>query len=160
MQRNLIFGAATTAVAMLAAACGGYSAQPAAPSSPNAAPASAATISVASSKLGQILVGGSGRTVYRFEADKGTTSSCYNACAKEWPPVLTSGQPLAGPGATAALLGTTARNDGTVEVTYAGHPLYYFVADTQASDTNGQGVNDSGGLWFVLSPSGAAGGSN
>ena len=115
------------------------------------------TIAVASNaKLGQVLVDGAGMTVYLFVADTGSTSTCYTACAQIWPPVLTSGPPQAGTGATASLLGTTTRTDGKTEVTYAGHPLYYFVQDKQQGDATGQGVNGFGGLWWVVSPSGAA----
>jgi predicted lipoprotein with Yx(FWY)xxD motif len=107
-------------------------------------------------KLGQILVDGKGITVYLFVADTGTTSTCYGSCASIWPPVLTTGAPQAGTGADASLLGTTMRTDGKVEVTYAGHPLYYFVQDKQPGDTTGQGINGFGALWWVMSPAGAA----
>ena len=107
-------------------------------------------------KLGAILVDGSGKTVYLFVADKGTVSSCYTSCATIWPPMLTTGAPQAGTGAKASLLGTTTRTDGKVEVTYAGHPLYYFIQDKKAGDATGQGINGFGGLWWVLSPAGAA----
>ena len=106
--------------------------------------------------LGKILVDGNGRTVYLFVADTGTASTCYTSCATIWPPVLTAGAPKAGAGAQGSLLGTTARTDGTTEVTYAGHPLYYFIKDKKPGDTTGQGVNGFGALWWVLSPSGVA----
>ncbi len=118
--------------------------------------ATATTIAVATSKVGQILVDGNGMTLYLFVADTGTTSTCYTSCATIWPPLLTTGAPQAGTGASASLLGTTTRTDGKIEVTYAGHPLYYFVQDKTAGDTTGQGVNSFGALWWVLSPSGAA----
>jgi predicted lipoprotein with Yx(FWY)xxD motif len=145
--------------ALLATACGGGSASPAAasPSSAATSPAtSPATIAVATTKLGQILVDGKGLTLYLFVADTGTTSTCNSSCATVWPPVLTTGAPVAGTGANASLLGTTTRTDGKTEVTYAGHPLYYFVQDKTAGDTTGQGVNSFGALWWVLSPAGAA----
>jgi predicted lipoprotein with Yx(FWY)xxD motif len=151
----------TTAIAAAAvlAACGTTTASPG-PSSASPAPSAAAagtTIAVANdAKLGNILVDGSGKTVYLFVADKGTTSTCYTSCATVWPPVLTTGAPQAGSGAQASLLGTTTRTDGKVQVTYAGHPLYYFIQDKKAGDTTGQGVNGFGGLWWVLTPSGAA----
>jgi predicted lipoprotein with Yx(FWY)xxD motif len=107
-------------------------------------------------KLGQILVDGKGITVYLFVHDTGTASTCYTSCAQIWPPVLTSGVPQAGAGATASLIGTTTRTDGKVEATYAGHPLYYFVQDKQPGDAGGQGIDGFGGLWWVLTPSGAA----
>jgi predicted lipoprotein with Yx(FWY)xxD motif len=159
MQKLLITAAITSA--LLAAACGGTtpSATASSPSpSPAASPAAAgATIAVATNtKLGQILVDGKGVTVYLFVADTGTSSTCYTSCAALWPPVFTTGAPQAGAGATASLLGTTTRTDGKVEVTYAGHPLYYFVGDKAAGDTTGQGINQFGALWWVLTPSGAA----
>jgi predicted lipoprotein with Yx(FWY)xxD motif len=125
--------------------------------SPSASPAATGTtIAVATSKLGQILVDGNGMTLYLFVADTGATSTCYTSCAAIWPPVLTSGAPQAGAGASATQLGTTTRTDGKVEVTYGGHPLYYFVQDKAAGDTTGQGINGFGGLWWVVSPAGAA----
>jgi predicted lipoprotein with Yx(FWY)xxD motif len=141
---------------LVAAACGGSSSNAASSPSVSAAPA-AATIAVANnSKLGPILVDGSGMTVYLFVADTGTSSTCYSSCAAVWPPVLTTGAPVAGSGANMSLLGTTTRTDGKVEVTYAGHPLYYFVQDKVAGDATGQGVDGFGGLWWVMSASGAA----
>ena len=107
-------------------------------------------------KLGQILVDDKGLTLYLFVADTGTASTCYSSCATIWPPVLTTGAPQAGTGVNASLLGTTTRTDGKVEVTYAGHPLYYFLQDKAPGDTKGQGINGFGGLWWVLGPSGAA----
>jgi predicted lipoprotein with Yx(FWY)xxD motif len=150
--------------ALAATACGGSSPSTAAASpspSPATSPASspaaaAATIKVATTGLGQILVDGNGMTVYLFVADTGTSSTCYTSCAALWPPVLTTGAPQAGAGANASLLGTTTRTDGKIEVTYGGHPLYYFVQDKSAGDTTGQGVNSFGALWWVLSAAGAA----
>jgi predicted lipoprotein with Yx(FWY)xxD motif len=173
MQTRPMALSALAAVTLFAAACGSapsttsgsgpYSSPASSPyMSPASSPAStpsagAATIAVASnSSLGQILVDGKGMTVYLFEKDSGTTSACYGSCAAVWPPVLTGGAPQAGTGANASLLGTTKRTDGTVEVTYAGHPLYYFVRDKAPGDATGQGVNGFGALWWVMSPSGAA----
>jgi predicted lipoprotein with Yx(FWY)xxD motif len=159
MKSKLLLTAAIASV-LLAAACGGTSPTTAAsspsPSSASSPATTGTTIAVATSKLGQIVVDGKGMTVYLFVVDTGTTSSCYTSCAALWPPVLTTGAPQAGAGATASLLGTTTRTDGKVEVTYAGHPLYYFVQDKAAGDTTGQGINGFGGLWWVLSPAGAA----
>jgi predicted lipoprotein with Yx(FWY)xxD motif len=161
MQSKLLLTSAIGAMALLAAACGGTTstatASPATASPSPSAAATAATIAVATnSKLGQILVDGKGMTVYLFVADTGTASTCYTSCAQLWPPVLTTGAPQAGAGAQMSILGTTTRTDGTIEVTYAGHPLYYFLQDKQAGDTTGQGVNGFGGLWWVMGPSGAA----
>jgi len=138
--------------ALLAASCGGSGST--ASGSPSAA-ASTATVAVAhNDKLGAILVDGGGRTLYLFEADKTIKSTCYSTCATYWPPLLTSGAPLAGAGANAALLGTTKRTDGTSEVTYAGHPLYYVVTDHNPGDATGQGVNNFGAPWDVVGPDG------
>jgi predicted lipoprotein with Yx(FWY)xxD motif len=110
---------------------------------------------VGNTRLGQVLVDGKGRTVYLFVADSGTQSNCNSsACVQYWPPVLTTGSPQAGPGASASLLGTTTRKDGKTEVTYAGHPLYYFISDAKAGDVTGQGINGFGGPWYVVSPAG------
>jgi predicted lipoprotein with Yx(FWY)xxD motif len=111
-------------------------------------------VQVAKSRLGQILVDGGGRTLYLFEKDKGTSSTCYGPCAAYWPPLTTRGKPHAARGASAARLGTTKRRDGKLEVTYNGHPLYYFVADTKTGDTSGQALNQFGAEWYVLSPAG------
>jgi predicted lipoprotein with Yx(FWY)xxD motif len=119
-----------------------------------AAKTSAAKVEIANSPLGRILVDNKGITLYDFPPDKGTTSVCYGACAALWPPLLTTGKPIAGPGVRASLLGTTKRKDGKLEVTYNGHPLYYFVTDRKPGQTTGQGLNQFGGPWWVLSPAG------
>jgi len=167
MKRGLIYTGVFTTFALAAAACGtaGYTASSPAPSARPGAAAGGApspgannsgtTISVANTKIGHVLVDGSGRTVYLFEADKGTASTCYNACAQAWPPVTTTGGPQGGTGVSSGLLGTTTRRDGTSEVTYAGHPLYYFIADKTAGDRTGQGINQFGAKWYVLAPSGS-----
>jgi len=151
---TVVGGAVIAAIALLTAACGsgGYS-KPAGASGTTPGTA-AASVSVANSSLGQVLVDGSGRTLYLFEGDTGSASTCRDACAQAWPPALTAGAPTAGSGASAAELGTTTRADGTTEVTYHGHPLYTYVADTRAGDTNGQGLNQFGAKWYVLSPTG------
>lgn len=147
-MRKLLIGL----IAGFAVSCGGST--PAA-STPASTPTGAATVAVASSaKLGQILVDGSGRTLYLFAADKGASSTCYGSCATYWPPLLTNGAPKAGAGADAMLLGTTNRTDGTIEVTYNGHPLYYVVTDHNPGDATGQAVNNFGAAWFVLGPDG------
>jgi predicted lipoprotein with Yx(FWY)xxD motif len=113
-----------------------------------------AKIDVARSRLGLMLVNARGRTLYLFEKDKGRSSTCYSACASYWPPVTTTGRPQAGRGVRAALLGTTKRRDKKVDVTYAGHPLYYFAGDMKRGDTNGQGLKQFGAGWYVVSPAG------
>ena len=119
-------------------------------------PLAGAKVAIANTRLGNVLVDSRGRTLYLFLADKGTRSACNTAsCVHDWPPLLTKSAPIAGSGVNPMLLGTTVRADGTREVTYAGHPLYYFVADTKSGDVTGQGINSYGGLWYVVSPSGA-----
>jgi predicted lipoprotein with Yx(FWY)xxD motif len=112
------------------------------------------TVVVAKSRLGPILVDSRGITLYDFVKDKRGTSSCYGACAALWPPLIAKGKPHAGRGVRASLLGTTRRKDGKLEVTYNHHPLYYYVSDRKPGQTTGQGLNQFGGLWWVLSPSG------
>ena len=112
------------------------------------------TLRIASSPFGRILVDGSGRTLYDFPPDTRGASTCYGACAALWPPLTTVGKPHAGSGVVASLLGTTKRSDGKVEVTYGGHPLYYYVADTKRGETTGQGLNQFGAPWWVISPAG------
>ena len=111
-------------------------------------------VAIAKSRLGTILVDNKGITLYDFVQDKGGMSSCYGACAALWPPLTTKGKPIAGHGVRASLLGTTKRKDGKLEVTYNGHPLYYFVSDRKPGQTTGQGINQFGALWWVLSPAG------
>ena len=111
-------------------------------------------VKLAKTKLGTILVDSKGITLYDFVQDKGRTSTCYGACAALWPPLLTTGKPTAGAGVRASLLGTTKRKDGKLEVTYGGHPLYYFVTDRKPGQTTGQGVNQFGAPWWVISPAG------
>jgi len=114
----------------------------------------AAKLKIAHTPLGRILVDSKGITLYDFPKDKGTTSSCYGACAALWPPLTTKGKPIAGRGVRASLLGTTKRKDGKLEVTYNHHPLYYFVSDRKPGQTTGQGLNQFGAPWWVLSPAG------
>ena len=116
-----------------------------------------AALDVQSSRFGQILVDGQGRALYLFAADKTKDSTCYDACATAWPPMLADkGATIdAMHGATASLSGTTTRKDGTVQVTYNGHPLYYFAGDTKPGDTTGQNINQFGAEWYVLTSSGA-----
>jgi predicted lipoprotein with Yx(FWY)xxD motif len=120
----------------------------------NGSATGATSVAVAKSRLGSILVDSKGITLYDFVQDKGTKSTCYGACAALWPPLLTKGKPIAVRGARASLLGTTRRKDGKLEVTYKGHPLYYFVTDRKPGQTTGQGVNQFGAPWWVLSPAG------
>lgn len=107
------------------------------------------------SKLGTIVAAGPKKlTVYMFEGDKGASSSCSGACASVWPPVTTSSSPTAATGANTADLGTITRSDGSTQVTYKGHPLYFFERDKDSGDSYGQGVHGFGADWYVLTPSG------
>jgi predicted lipoprotein with Yx(FWY)xxD motif len=117
--------------------------------------ATGSQVKVAKTKYGQILVDAKGMTLYMFAVDKNGKSACYGQCATFWPPLMTSSAHVSGTGVRTSMLGTTKRTNGKLQVTYNGHPLYMFVKDTKAGQTNGQGVNASGGLWWVMSPSGA-----
>ncbi len=124
-------------------------------STPNAGSATGVTIAVKHSKLGTILAAGPKHlTVYLFEADKGGQSACSGACAAAWPPVTTGGRPQASGSASSSHLGTITRSDGTTQVTYNGHPLYFFVKDKDDGDAYGQGEKAFGADWYVLAPSG------
>ncbi|HXE43640.1 MAG TPA: hypothetical protein VN635_00440 [Conexibacter sp.] len=114
-----------------------------------------ATIGTSSTSLGTILTAG-GRTVYLFQRDTGPHSTCSGECLAQWPAVTTAAAPRASGSATASMLGTTKRAEGTMQVTYAGHPLYYFANDSEAGQTNGQGLNAFGANWYVVAPSGTA----
>lgn len=134
---------------------GGYSSGSAATTAAKPASGGSTTvIRTASGKLGTYLVDASGRTLYLWKADRGTSSSCNGACAQAWPPLATSGKPTAGNGVTASLLGTTRRSDGTTEVTYGGHPLYTFVGDSAPGQVTGQDSKQFGAAWYVVAPSG------
>jgi predicted lipoprotein with Yx(FWY)xxD motif len=138
-------------VVFAVAGCGGGGNSVAQPKTSNGQPA---TIGIANTGLGSVLVDAKGRTLYLFQKDVGTKSACTGACATDWPPLRDSGQPTLGSGANASLAGTTPRSDGAPQVIYNRHPLYLFSGDQKPGDTNGQGVNAFGGLWYVLSPSG------
>jgi predicted lipoprotein with Yx(FWY)xxD motif len=123
--------------------------------SPPGAESGAAVLTVATApKVGPILVDAKGFTVYDFHKDKGTTSSCYGGCAGVWPPVTTEGAPQTGEGAQSSQLGTTKRKDGTVQVTYAGHPLYTYAADKKPGEANGNDFSSYGAQWYALKGNG------
>jgi predicted lipoprotein with Yx(FWY)xxD motif len=145
--------AAIAALAALAAVAAG--AALAAPGSSSQPSGAGTLIKVQKTGLGRVLVDGRGRTLYLFEADHGTTSACYGKCATFWPPLLTTGKPQAGAGTKAALLGTTKRKNGALQVTYHRHPLYRFFKDTKPGQTTGQGVSAFGAEWYVLNGAGA-----
>jgi predicted lipoprotein with Yx(FWY)xxD motif len=122
-----------------------------------AASTSGMAVVVKGSKLGTIMAAGPHRlTVYLFEGDHGAGSSaCTGPCAAAWPPVTSAAAPVAGSGVNKALLGSITRSDGTRQVTYAGHPLYFFARDKDDGDAYGQGVNAFGASWYVIAPSGS-----
>jgi predicted lipoprotein with Yx(FWY)xxD motif len=120
-----------------------------------AAQANGAVVSTAKASLGTIIVNSNGRTLYLFEKDRNGKSACSGQCAVFWPPLITSGKPGATGGASASLIGTTRRADGRLQVTYNHHPLYTFVKDKKAGQTNGEGVNAFGAAWDAMSPAGA-----
>jgi predicted lipoprotein with Yx(FWY)xxD motif len=113
---------------------------------------SEATINVVNDpKLGKILVGANGMTLYMFTKDGPDQSNCTGKCLTQWPPLLTQGKPTLGNGVEASLVGTATLADGSMIVTYNKMPLYYWYKDTKAGDATGQGV---GSVWFVVSPDG------
>ena len=152
----LVTAAVIPLTALALASCGGGTSDATASTAPpKTANGTAATVGVANvGPLGAILVDSKGRTVYLFEKDTGPKSTCFGACATEWPPVTTSGKPTAGKGVTVSMLGTTKRSDGKTQVTYNGHPLYLFEADQKPGDATGQNVDAFGAKWYVLSPAG------
>ena len=170
MTRLFSLAALAVAGALVLAACGGSSTSSssgsgstpsygaAKPSTSNTSNSSgaASVLSTKTSSLGTFLVNAKGRTLYLWDADKGSTSTCTAACAQAWPPLTTTSTPKAGGAVKASLLGTTKRSDGSREVTYAGHPLYTFAGDTQAGQTTGQGSNGFGAPWWVVTPAGKA----
>jgi predicted lipoprotein with Yx(FWY)xxD motif len=166
MTRTLASIAALVAIALAVAGCGSssdstagggaYGGGETTATQPASAPqATGAVVSVATvPKLGKIIVDSKGFTLYDFHKDKGTTSSCYGGCAQVWPPLVTEGAPQTGNGAPAAKLGTTKRKDGTMQVTFAGHPLYTYAEDTKPGETNGNDFSSFGAQWYALEPSG------
>ncbi|HEY1670036.1 MAG TPA: hypothetical protein VGG54_30415 [Trebonia sp.] len=154
-------------VALLAAACSSAgssspaaSSTPAGASAPSSAPASggasasgATVITTASSSAGTFLTSGSGRAIYLWAKDTGGMSACTGACASAWPPV--TGTATAAGSAKASDLGTITRSDGTKQVTYDGHPLYYFVGDSGPGTASGQGSDNFGAKWWLVAPTGS-----
>ena len=163
-MRNTISAAVIAAgIALAASACSsslssnGATAAPAA-SSATAQPSTAATTIDLQSASGiddKFLADGQGRALYLFEADKGSTSTCTGACVAAWPPVTASAMPMAGGGVSQSMFGTTKRADGTEQLTYNGHPLYYFSADTGSGTAKGQGVKAFGSDWYVVNAKGS-----
>jgi predicted lipoprotein with Yx(FWY)xxD motif len=151
MKRKItlfIAAAALSGAALVAAAFGDTSS-----ASPLRAP-KGALVALRTTALGNVLVDARGRTLYLFEKDKQGRSACYGACATYWPPLFSNAKPRPGKGVRRSLLGVTKRSDGKRQVTYAGHPLYTFIADKKAGQTNGEGLTNFGAAWDVVAASG------
>jgi predicted lipoprotein with Yx(FWY)xxD motif len=112
-------------------------------------------VKVVSSDYGRVIADGKGEAFYLFDKENSKKPRCYGACASVWPPVLTKGKPVAGSGGKQSLLGTTKRANGKLQVTYAGHPLYYYVDDSPGTILC-HDVVEFGGLWLVVKPNGRA----
>jgi predicted lipoprotein with Yx(FWY)xxD motif len=121
-----------------------------------AASSSSGTVTLHKTKLGKVLATRSGMTLYLFKVDKNGKSACYGQCATYWPPLLKRGKLTAGTGLKRSLLRTTKRRNGTLQVTYAGHPLYRFKLDKTAGAVVGQGQDFFGGKWYAVSSTGRA----
>ena len=145
------------ASALLVAACGSAAASTSAPAAGSSASASTTgtVITTQAGSAGAFLTTASGRTVYLWAKDGMNMSDCSGACASAWPPVPATGTLTAAGSAKASDLGTITRSDGTKQVTYDGHPLYYFAGDSAAGQTNGQGSDSFGAKWWLVAPSGA-----
>lgn len=147
------------AVAVLAAACssggGGSSSAPAAGGAASGSGSGVTVITTASASGGSFLTDGSGRAVYLWVKDAGNASACTGACAGAWPPVTATGTVTAAGGASASDLATITRSDGTKQVTYDGHPLYYYAGDSGSGMASGQGSDSFGAKWWLVSPSGS-----
>jgi predicted lipoprotein with Yx(FWY)xxD motif len=140
----------------------GAAPQPASPTPSNASAVSAATsgggargLVLRSSEYGDVIFATNHRVLYTFAADRGATSVCYGVCASAWPPLLSRSAPSVGAGLNGKLLGTTRRNGGSIQVTYGGHPLYYYSGDAPGKIMC-QAANMHGGFWYVVNADGSA----
>ena len=159
-----IGGAAAAALLVAACASGTGSTGAAGSSSAPAASGSAAAggsssgssvITTATASGDMILTDGSGRAVYMWDKDSSGKSACSGACAGTWPPVTASGTVTTSGSAQSSDLGTITRSDGTKQVTYDGHPLYYYVGDSGPGKSSGQGSDQFGGKWWLVAPTGS-----
>jgi predicted lipoprotein with Yx(FWY)xxD motif len=167
MKRLGVAILAAAALALVIAACGSSkkttsssastssaSTTPAASTSSTPSYGSGVKVSLRKVSFGTVLVGPNSHTVYMFLKDKGATSSCYGKCAVAWAPLTTSGQPQAGSGLKASMLGTSKRKDGTMQVTYGGHSLYYYDDDKKPGMTEGEGKKEFGAEWYAVGSDG------
>lgn len=154
--------AALVIVGLVVAACGSSSSSSSSlAAASSSAPSSSAAVggvavNTAKGSGGLYLTGVGGRALYLWVADHNDSSSCAGACATAWPPLLTKGAPTASGGVKASDLGTITRSDGSKQVTYMGHPLYYFVGDTGPGTQRGQGSDNFGAKWWLVAPTGSA----
>jgi len=145
------------ALVLVVAGCGGGGSSSTSTSSETSASSGGMTVSAGEVPgLGAVLVDSEGLTVYEFAKDQGSTSSCYGACEQGCPPVIAEGKATAGEGAMSSQLGTTKRKDGTMQVTYAGHPLYTFAEDSAPGEANGNESTAFGGKWSAMDEAGEA----
>jgi predicted lipoprotein with Yx(FWY)xxD motif len=148
--------AASTPAASSPAASTPPASSPAAAAPASGAAASGGTvITTAKSSAGTVLTTSSGRAVYLWVKDTGDMSNCNGACAGAWPPVTTTATATATGGAKASDIGTITRSDGTKQVTYDGHPLYYFAGDSGPGTASGQGSDGFGAKWWLVAPTGS-----
>jgi predicted lipoprotein with Yx(FWY)xxD motif len=145
-------------VVLLVAACGVGSRSGAASSAATgpSAPASPVSIGTARGPYGPYLTGGSGRALYLWVGDSDGASNCSGDCAAAWPPLLSKAKPAPASGVVAAALSTVVRSDGSEQVSYNGHPLYYSMTDPGPGTTRGEGQDSFGAKWWLVAPSGAA----
>jgi predicted lipoprotein with Yx(FWY)xxD motif len=132
------------------------STQPMAASSAASANVHGPKLKVISSDYGRILADGHRRALYLFTSDEGRTSDCYGDCATAWPPYIVKSKPTGVSGAKPGKAGTTRRNDGRLQATYGGHPVYYYVGDRSPGEVNCQAAVEFGGYWYVLRADGGA----
>jgi predicted lipoprotein with Yx(FWY)xxD motif len=158
-RRTFWLGAAAVVAATTLSACASSSGGSAAPGAgggtgSSGAASTALTIETHSGPLGTFLTDGSGKTLYMFASDTSSKSTCSGPCAVFWPPVTDTATPTVSGTASMSDVGSIMRADGSTQVTYNGHPLYYFKDDSGAGDTSGQGNNTFGAKWWVLSAKG------
>jgi predicted lipoprotein with Yx(FWY)xxD motif len=166
IARTLAVAAACASLGLAATACGSDEMRLPAPKADPAASTArktkkqkrhkGAVVKVMKSDYGRVLFDRKGRALYLFTRDNAVRSNCSGACADAWPPFLTRGKPRAKDPADRDLLGTVKRKDGKKQVTYNGHPLYYYVGDREPGEVLCQDVEEYGGHWYVVTPHGKA----
>jgi predicted lipoprotein with Yx(FWY)xxD motif len=166
MRKRTVHTVAMVGAAIAVAGCGSSSSGSSSSSATTPAPAGSTAaaqaapkstgvrVSVRKVSFGKVLVGPNGHTVYLFLKDKGTKSNCSGKCAHVWTPLVTTGRPQAASGLTASMLATTKRANGTTQVTYGGHPLYFYEDDKRPGTTEGEGSKEFGAEWYAVGPNG------